>query len=136
MNAMTCLCGQVSVTPAKTPEYIHACNCTLCSKSGAWWGYYHPDQVAVAGETIGFRRSDKTEPGSELRFCPRCGTTTHFVLTESAVAVHGNVMMGVNLRLADQAELAGIELRYPDGKAWPGEGPFGYVRQAEIIGAG
>jgi hypothetical protein len=41
--------------------------------------------------------------------------------------------MGVNMRLADESELAGIELRYPDGRAWPGEGDFAYVREARIL---
>ncbi len=42
--------------------------------------------------------------------------------------------MGVNMRLADERDLAGIELRYPDGQAWPGEGEFDYVREARIFG--
>lgn len=130
---MTCLCGQVSVNVRKSPDFVHACNCTLCSKSGAWWGYFDPSDVTVAGETHGFVRQDKAGAGSEIRFCPSCGTTTNFVLTEATIAVHGNTMMGVNMRLAPAAELAGIELRYPDGRAWPGEGPFGYVRESEIL---
>ena len=42
--------------------------------------------------------------------------------------------MGVNMLLADERDLAGIELRYPDGRAWSGEGDFTYVREARIIG--
>jgi hypothetical protein len=42
--------------------------------------------------------------------------------------------MGVNMRLADESDLAGIELRYPDGQAWSGEGGFTYVREARILG--
>jgi hypothetical protein len=38
--------------------------------------------------------------------------------------------------LADESALAGVELRFPDGRAWPGEGAFGYVREAEMIGQG
>jgi hypothetical protein len=55
-------------------------------------------------------------------------------LTASAVARFGDSVIGVNMRLADEGDLAGIELRYPDGRAWPGEGAFGYVREARIIG--
>jgi hypothetical protein len=36
--------------------------------------------------------------------------------------------------LADERDLAGIELRYPDGQAWSGGSDFGYVREARIIG--
>ncbi len=42
--------------------------------------------------------------------------------------------MGVNMGLAGERDLAGIELRYPDGRAWSGEGDFGYVREARLIG--
>lgn len=134
MLTLTCLCGHVRLDLAKRPDFVNACNCTLCSKSGAYWAYFHPDDVAVTGTTNGFTRPDKENPAAEIRFCPHCGTTTHFVLTPSAVAQYGNVQMGVNMRLADEADLAGIELRYPDGRAWPGHGEFGYVREPCIIG--
>jgi hypothetical protein len=56
-------------------------------------------------------------------------------LTEAAAQKHGDVMMGVNAALAEEAELAGVELRYPDGKNWSGEGEFGYVRPSRILGS-
>ena len=43
--------------------------------------------------------------------------------------------MGVNMQLADESDLAGLELRYPDGQAWSGAGEFTYVREARILGA-
>ena len=42
--------------------------------------------------------------------------------------------MGVNMRLADEKDLAGIELRFPDGRAWSGNGDFAYTQDARIIG--
>lgn len=135
MLDLSCHCGRVRVALNKRPDFIHACNCSLCRKTGARWGYFAPAEVAVAGETIGYRRGDKAEAGAEMRFCGSCGATTHFVLTEDAVARFGNAVMGVNMGLADEAELAGIELRFPDGRGWSGSGAFGYVRPAEIIGA-
>jgi hypothetical protein len=134
MLKLCCLCGQVNITIDKTPDYINECNCTLCSKSGARWGYFHPSEVAVAGATQGYCRDDKADPGAQIRFCRTCGATTHFVLTESAVAKFGNTLMGVNMWLADETDLAGIELRYPDGRGWSGEGGFDYLRPARIIG--
>ena len=55
-------------------------------------------------------------------------------MTASAVSKFGNSQIGVNMRLADEKDLAGIELRYPDGRAWPGKGGFVYVQEARIIG--
>lgn len=135
MLKLSCLCGQVRVEINKNPDFINECNCTLCSKSGARWAYFHPSDVKVEGTTQGYSRDDKADPAAQIRFCQTCGATTHFVLTESAISKFGNVQMGVNMRLADEKDLAGIELRYPDGRAWSGEGGFGYVRDARIIGA-
>ena len=134
MTNLSCLCGNIHIEIAKRPEFIHECNCTLCSKSGARWGYFHPSEVTVSGETNGYSRDDKDDPAANIRFCPTCGVTTHFGLTESAVAKFGNGMMGVNMWLADEGDLAGLELRYPDGRGWDGASEFGYVRMPVIIG--
>lgn len=133
MINVSCHCGQISVAVDQRPDYINACNCTLCRKSGAHWAYLPPSGATVHGETIGYSRTDKVEPGAQIHFCPNCGSTTHFVLTPGAVAKFGNTVMGVNMALADERDLAGIERRYPDGRNWQGDGEFGYVRAAEII---
>ena len=133
MLELSCHCGLVRLTVEQRPDYIHACNCTLCSKTGARWGYFPPAEVSVTGVTEGYSRDDKDEANAEIRFCRTCGATTHFVLTEGAVAKFGNTVMGVNMWLADPRDLAGLELRYPDGRAWSGEGAFGYVLEARIL---
>jgi hypothetical protein len=134
MLKLSCLCGRIRIETQKRPDFINECNCTLCSKSGARWAYFHPSEVGIEGTTMGYSREDKDDPAAEIQFCPICGSTTHFTLTASAVAKFGNVQMGVNVRLADERDLAGIELRYPDGQAWSGKGGFGYAREPRIIG--
>jgi hypothetical protein len=131
---LSCHCGQIRIEIKKLPDYINECNCTLCSKSGARWGYFHPSAVGIEGRARGYCREDKTDPNAQIQFCAKCGSTTHFTLTANAASKFGNSVMGVNMRLADERELAGIELRYPDGQAWSGEGDFGYVRESRIIG--
>ncbi|WEK47943.1 MAG: aldehyde-activating protein [Candidatus Andeanibacterium colombiense] len=134
MITLSCLCGQIRLETATRPDYINECNCTLCRKSGARWAYFAPSEVTVTGATRGWSRTDKAEPGAEVQSCPTCGATTHFVLTPAMVAKHGNTMMGVNMQLAEESDLAGIELRFPDGAAWDGASAFGYVREAVVIG--
>jgi hypothetical protein len=134
MLELSCLCGLIRVTIDKRPDYIHECNCTLCSKTGARWGYFHPSEVSVEGAAKTYCRDDKDDPAARIGFCENCGSTTHFTLTESAVARFGDTLMGVNMLLADERDLAGIELRYPDGQAWPGHGDFSYVRAPRILG--
>lgn len=134
MIQLSCHCGAVRVEIRAWPEFLHECNCTLCRKAGTSWGYFAPEDVSVAGGTTSYSRSDKEQPAVAVHFCPTCGSTTHFRLTPAAVTVHGDVQMGVNMRLADQDKLVGVELRFPDGRNWPGIGSFGYVRDAVIIG--
>jgi hypothetical protein len=134
MLKLTCLCGRVRIEIPKRPDFINECNCTFCSKSGARWAYFHPSEVSVDGATKGYSREDKDDPAAQIQFCETCGSTTHFILTPSAISKFGNVQMGVNMLLADEKDLAGVELRYPDGRGWPGKGSFTYVREARIIG--
>ncbi|MCB2085102.1 MAG: GFA family protein [Sphingomonadaceae bacterium] len=131
---LDCFCGAVRVTTARKPDFVHACNCDLCRKAGARWGYFEPAEVTVEGKSASYRRTDKDEPAVDVHFCRQCGSTTHFRLTKAAVATHGDTMMGVNVGLADESDLAGVELRYPDGKSWSGQGEFGYVRESRILG--
>lgn len=135
MMIFSCLCGQVRIAIDKRPDFVNECNCSLCGKSGARWAYFAPADVRVDGATTGYRRDDKADPAAEVHFCPTCGSTTHFVLTESAVEKFGNGMMGVNMWLADEKDLAGLELRFPDGRGWAGEGEFSYVRDARVLGS-
>lgn len=133
MIKLTCHCGQASLEIASRPEFINECNCSLCSKAGAQWAYCAPEDVSISGRTSTYRRTDKDEPAAQVHFCPDCGTTTHFSLTESTIAQHGNTMLGANMRLAEAGDLAGIELKFPDGKSWDGKGEFEYVREAVIL---
>ena len=130
---LSCLCGAVRVATLKRPDFIHECNCTLCAKSGARWGYFHPSEVRIEGAARSYVRGDKAEPNARIHFCGTCGATTHFTLTESAAAKFGDGVMGVNMWLADPAALKGLELRFPDGRGWGGEGDFTYVREALIL---
>ena len=134
MLQLSCLCGHVRIVLKLRPDYINACNCTLCSKCGARWSYFHPSDVEVAGSTRQYSRQDKDDPAACVHFCADCGSTTHFTLTESAIARFGDVQVGVNMLLVDESELIGVELRYPDGRSWSGGTDFGYVRESRIIG--
>ena len=124
MLKLSCLCGGIRVEIAKKPDYIHECSCALCSKTGARWGYFHPSEVSVEGAAKGYCREDKENPAARIRFCSRCGSTTHFALTAEAAAKFGNALTGVNMRLADESGLTGMEPRYPDGRAWSGADEF------------
>ena len=131
----SCICGAVRVTIDAKPPFIHDCNCSLCRKSGAAWGYFATSCVSVMGETLPFMRRDKDTPIVAVHACRACAATTHFALTTAYKGQNPLVdLLGVNMRLFDPDELQGVEVRYPDGKAWSGQGPYGYRREAMAIG--
>lgn len=43
--------------------------------------------------------------------------------------------MGVNMRLFDEVDLKGIEVRFPDGKNWFGAVEYGYRKDAVGLGS-
>lgn len=108
-----CLCRRVTVETEAAPAFINICNCNLCRKLGAAWGYYSESAVAVNGETGAYRRDDLDhEPWCEEHFCPACGSATHFLVIHPE---HEGI--GVNMRLFDQDELEGITVNYFDTRA-------------------
>ena len=39
--------GAITVTVPRLPDYINVCQCTICRRHGAAWGYYRPDEVEI-----------------------------------------------------------------------------------------
>lgn len=131
----TCSCGAVEVTLDHAPEFINDCNCSLCTRAAAHWGYFDASEIRVAGETRSYVREDRASPAVEIHGCKLCGVTTHWRLTDSfQKTAEAPGRMGVNMRLFRDADLNGVELRFPDGQAWRGEGPYGYRKAAVVLG--
>lgn len=130
----TCLCGAVGVTIDAKPDFINDCNCTLCRKSGGAWGYFTASQVLVEGVTSCVMRTDKADPAAEVHSCRACSTTTHFTMAKSFTQRHGPFdMVGVNMRLFSPDDLEGVEVRFPNGRGWSGEGAFDYRRPSASV---
>jgi len=131
----SCLCGAVRIEITEKPEYIYDCNCSLCWRSGAAWGYFKNADVSASGATVFFSRDDKAEAKTEVHSCPHCSTTTHWSFTSGYKAENPSVdSIGINMKLFDPRELDGVEVRFPNGREWPGEGPYNYRRAPLTIG--
>jgi hypothetical protein len=126
-----CHCGAVTLKLVGKPDYLNDCNCSLCAKHGVLWGYFEPEDVMIVGNTAAYTRSDREQPTVRVHFCSICGCTTHWTPTPHIP----QDMMGANMRLFDPAELAGIELRFPNGRDWDGLTDYGYVRPHKVFGS-
>jgi hypothetical protein len=115
-----CHCGAVCITVPRKPDYVNNCNCTLCTKHAGLWGYYDPSEVSISGDTQTYIRADMAEPAIGTHFCGTCGCTTHWRMIEAFAATHPEMppKMGVNMRLFEAEAVEGVEVRFPDGRAW------------------
>ena len=108
-----CHCRAVRIAVPVRPETLGDCNCSLCSRLGALWGYYAPSDVTVSDEDkhlVGYVQGDKTLTAFH---CGICGCTTHW----SPIG-RGSAKMGVNLRMFDRSVWEDIPHRLIDGAAW------------------
>lgn len=124
----SCHCGAVRVTLARRPAYVNDCNCSLCMKAGALWGYFARGELSVEGHIRTYVRADLSDPAVRLHFCSGCGTVTHWTPVNDALD-----RVGANMRIFAPAEIAGLEVRYPDGRAWDGDSEWTYRRDPETL---
>ena len=111
MIETSCHCGAVRLRLPHPPQTLTSCNCSLCRRIGALWGYYERSSEvtmdAAAGATVAYVQGDRT---LEMHHCVVCGCVTHW----QSIPAKGD-RMGVNFRLADPADIAGIRVRHLDG---------------------
>ncbi|MCG9738435.1 aldehyde-activating protein [Shewanella insulae] len=109
---LSCHCGQVQLTLAMPPETLTSCNCSICSRYGALWGYFDPKDVSLNertdSATAGYSHGDKY-----LLFyhCKTCGCVTHTLTTDKV----SEPRIALNFRMAPQALRENIQIRHFDG---------------------
>jgi len=111
MIVASCHCGAVRLEIAERPTQITSCNCSLCRRIGSQMAYYRRDQLKIIcapGATTGYVQGDRT---LALHHCNVCGCTTHWENIDPTLPDK----IGVNTRMIDPAELAGVPVRKFDG---------------------
>ncbi|MDP1600601.1 GFA family protein [Phenylobacterium sp.] len=114
----SCHCGATQFEVTEAPASVTSCNCSYCSKRGALWAYYTPDQFTLT--TARDRVSTYQWGGyfGQHHFCGICGCTTY---GESPSWVdykpdYANPKIGVNARLFNDFDLATVPVEHVDGK--------------------
>ena len=106
----SCHCGGVHWRFDAQPDGATACNCTVCRRYGALWGYDYLDVgIHVSGPTQAYIRGKAIE----FHFCPRCGCVAYWLGLR--LEEDGRRRIAVNLRLAEPEAVAGIPIDHFDG---------------------
>jgi hypothetical protein len=114
----SCHCGAVRIEAPEVPEWVGACNCSLCRRTG-WLGAYYPDDsVRVTGETAVYVWGDRM---IGIHHCPACGCLTHWkTLGEDfgKMGVNARLLDGFEVTAVPQVEIAGhpVEVRAIDNR--------------------
>ena len=103
----SCHCRAVRLTLAGPPSRIVECGCSVCGKLGVRWAYYPPAEVAVSGATDTYICNQRV---IAFHRCRTCGCLSHWATLGTDFG-----RMGINARLLDDVDLAGIELRVLSG---------------------
>lgn len=106
----SCHCGDVRFELRSTPEWLTACNCSLCRRIGGLWALCDAKDVTIQcgpDALNAYAQGDKT---LAMQSCRRCGCTTHYTATDPT-----STRMKVNLAMADPAAIAHFRVRHFDG---------------------
>ncbi len=109
MFSTRCHCGAVTLQVRGTVTAYTECNCSLCSRYGARWGYFAPTDVTITGHAHlhPYEWGPRTK---SLYHCRTCGCITHWQMHAPDAP-----RMGINLRLADPDLLVTATPRCFDG---------------------
>ncbi len=105
-----CHCGRIRVEIPHLPETVTSCNCSLCYRIGALWGYYTLDEVAIHlnGEVLRYMWGDRM---MKIHSCAHCGSTTHY----TAIDESPRARVAVNMRMGPRERVEAIPVKRFDG---------------------
>lgn len=109
---LSCHCKNIELEVAD-PDQVNCCNCSICSRYQALWGYYEPQHVKVnvglAGEDV-YIWNDR-----EIEFvrCSECGCVTHYRTVDG----QPEPTIAVNFRMAPTEVVERIPVRYSNGQS-------------------
>jgi hypothetical protein len=113
----SCHCGAIKFEVSEVPASITACTCTFCTKRGALWAYYTPDQVKLSvtpeADAVYSRRGS-----SKHHHCLVCGCGTFSVLPTwvDLKPDFEHPRTSVNVRLLDDFDITSLPVKTVDGR--------------------
>lgn len=114
MLTATCHCGKVKLETPRRPRKLTQCNCSVCRRYGAIWGYFRRKAVRVSDEQGALVGYSWGRANLEFHHCGICGCVTHHSRVRRRE--DGTDTLAINLRNADDPNLvADLPVRMLDG---------------------
>ncbi|WP_428774382.1 GFA family protein [Vibrio sp.] len=106
-----CHCGNVTVTIPHLTKTATSCNCSICYRYAAIWGYFTEREVKIECGETGLKSYCHGEQTMIFHHCAKCGCVTHYSSTQSGP----DARIAVNYRMFDRAVVPQMRLRHFDG---------------------
>ncbi|MBB3235020.1 GFA family protein [Phyllobacterium endophyticum] len=113
----SCHCGAVKMEIFEAPAQITACTCTFCTKRGALWAYYRPDQIKLAvtpGADAVYARNSLNKH-HHCNVCG-CGTFSEVPTWTNYQPDSDRPRISVNIRLFDNFDTGSLPVETLDGR--------------------
>lgn len=120
MLRASCHCKATQIEAAHPPESVGDCNCSYCSKRGALWAYYDPEDLKLLTARDRVSTYQWGDYMMEQHFCGICGVPTFNEgpawdpATGQPHATRRRV--SVNARLFDGFDLATVPVEKLNGR--------------------
>ncbi|WP_027709491.1 GFA family protein [Zooshikella ganghwensis] len=106
-----CHCENIKVEVAK-PEQVTSCNCSICSRYQALWGYYKPDEVEISIGSAGEKCYSWGDNEIAFVHCKNCGCVVYY----RTVAGSPEPRVAINFRMIDETIAKEIPICFFNGK--------------------
>ena len=107
----SCHCGAVRLQIARKPRRLIDCNCSICRRYGALWTYYTKKTLRIIREPDAVFAYVWGHGTIAFYHCKSCGCLTHW----EKVRKSANSRIGMNARMMEPEDIAGIRVRKLDG---------------------
>lgn len=108
---LSCHCQAVKLMVKIKPKTLTRCNCSICFRYAALWGYFSPDDVVIVCGESDIQRYIHGDRCIKFCHCKTCGCITHYESTEKV----SPAKLAVNYRLAELKDIRDIKIRDFDG---------------------
>jgi len=84
---LSCYCGAVEIEfqdSPDSPDSLTSCNCSVCNRYGALWGYFKPNEVKISCDSAAFGKYTWGDEYLSFCHCKKCGCVTHYETLEKA----------------------------------------------------
>ncbi|WP_435448295.1 GFA family protein [Vibrio navarrensis] len=106
-----CHCGNVELSIPELTEAATSCNCSICSRYGAIWGYFTESDVEVKVGQAGLSSYCYGDKFINFNRCNECGCITHYTSTKPSPGSR----LAVNYRMFPPSQASQVKVRLFDG---------------------